>query len=80
MDGNLNLEELTKDLASIREVGISNLIFPEVCTGASPWFGLFDDIYIGFKNPLIDSHLFMCWWWNVYRLSKKEIFSKPDVM
>ena len=33
MDGNLNREEMTKDLESMKEVGINNLIFLEVGIG-----------------------------------------------
>src|SRR5680860_1748131 len=33
MDGNLSREEMTKDLESMKEVGISNLIFLEVGIG-----------------------------------------------
>jgi len=33
MDGNLDREEMTKDLESMKEVGINNLIFLEVGIG-----------------------------------------------
>jgi len=42
MDGNLNREEMTKDLESMKEVGINNLIFLEgfavyCCTPGASW-------------------------------------------
>ncbi len=39
-----------------------------------------DEIYRGFQNPPVDSRLFVRWWWNGNRLSKKEILRELDVM
>jgi hypothetical protein len=39
-----------------------------------------DEVYQGFQNPPIDSRLFVRWWWNGNRLSKKEILRELDVM
>ncbi len=42
--------------------------------------GSLDEIYRGFQNPPADSQLFVRWWWNGNRLSKKEILRELDVM
>jgi len=39
-----------------------------------------DEIYRGFQNPPVDAKLFVRWWWNGNRLSKKEILRELDVM
>jgi len=39
-----------------------------------------DEIYRGFQNPPFDSRVFVRWWWNGNRLSKKEILRELDVM
>lgn len=36
--------------------------------------------YRGFKNPPVDSHLFVRWWWNGNRLTEKELLRELDVM
>ena len=42
--------------------------------------GLLDELFEGFQNPPADSRLFVRWWWNGNRLSKKEILRELDVM
>jgi hypothetical protein len=39
-----------------------------------------DAVYKGFQNPPVSSRLFVRWWWNGNRLSKKEILRELDVM
>ena len=39
-----------------------------------------DDIYRGFQNPPIESHLYVRWWWNGNRLDATEILRELDVM
>ncbi len=39
-----------------------------------------DEIYKGFQNPPVGARLFVRWWWNGNRLSKKEILRELDVM
>ncbi len=42
--------------------------------------GSLEDIYEGFKNPPLEAKLFVRWWWNGNRLSKREILRELDVM
>jgi hypothetical protein len=42
--------------------------------------GSLDEIFSGFQNPPADARLFVRWWWNGNRLSKKEILRELDVM
>lgn len=39
-----------------------------------------DEIFRGFQNPPVDFRLFVRWWWNGNRLTKKEILRELDVM
>jgi hypothetical protein len=39
-----------------------------------------DAIYHGFQNPPVDSRVFVRWWWNGNRLTKKEILRELDLM
>ena len=50
------------------------------CVNPALETGSLDDIYRGFQNPPIDSRVFVRWWWNGNRLTKKEILRELDVM
>lgn len=50
------------------------------CVNPALESGSLDEIYKGFQNPPVDSKLFVRWWWNGNRLSKKEILRELDVM
>ncbi|HCC70467.1 MAG TPA: hypothetical protein DEQ09_04860, partial [Bacteroidales bacterium] len=39
-----------------------------------------DAFFLGFQNPPTESKVFVRWWWNGNRLSKKEIVRELDVM
>ena len=39
-----------------------------------------EKLYVGFKNPPVESRLFVRWWWNGNRLSKEEILRELDVL
>ena len=60
MDGNLSREAMTKDLESMKEVGISNLIFLEVGIGETAYLRRLD-VFIscsqweGFNLPLVEA-------------------------
>jgi len=50
------------------------------CVNPALETGSLDEIYRGFQNPPVSSRLFVRWWWNGNRLSKKEILRELDVM
>jgi len=50
------------------------------CVNPALESGSLDDIYRGFQNPPVNARLFVRWWWNGNRLSKKEILRELDVM
>ncbi len=50
------------------------------CVNLALETGSLDEIFRGFQNPPVDSRLFVRWWWNGNRLSKKEILRELDVM
>ena len=50
------------------------------CVNPALETGSLDEIYRGFQNPPIDSRVFVRWWWNGNRLTKKEILRELDVM
>lgn len=50
------------------------------CVNPTLETGSLDSIFKGFKNPPADARLFVRWWWNGNRLSKKEILRELDVM
>jgi len=39
-----------------------------------------DEVFKGFQNPPNSAHLFVRWWWNGNRLTKKEILRELDIM
>jgi len=40
----------------------------------------FEELFNGFQNPPVDARLFVRWWWNGNRITKKEILRELDVM
>src|SRR6056297_2982011 len=50
------------------------------CTLAESQSEYLSEYYKGFKNPPVDSRLFVRWWWNGNRLNGKEILRELDVM
>ncbi len=50
------------------------------CVNPALETGSLDEIFRGFQNPPVDSRVFVRWWWNGNRLTKKEILRELDVM
>jgi len=50
------------------------------CAGPESKTKQIGEFHKGFRNPPVDSRLFVRWWWNGNRLSKEEIMRELDVM
>ena len=72
-----------RDFLKYNMMAASSVVFVDSVLGAvNPALKAesIDAVYKGFLNPPVSSRLFVRWWWNGNRLSKKEILRELDVM